>query len=164
MCFSLVLLLAASVLVRATLRAEFTDRGFDPSGVIYAEIARPPRYFAGMTPEQRQVENGRQKAEYLELLRQLRTRPDVEIAALANKVVWTSADNVPVVTRESFRDGQTRWAAGAYVSDGYFELLKLPIVRGRAFDGNDTASSARVAILSEELARLLWPGRTRWVS
>jgi putative ABC transport system permease protein len=156
-CFSIVLLLAAGVLVRALLRAEFADRGFDPSGVVYAEVARPPRYFGGMTPEQRHTENARQKAEYLHLLQQVRTLPGVEVAALANKVVWTNQDNVPVVTRESFREGQNRWAAGAYVSDGYFEAMKLPIVRGRAFDGNDTASSPAVAIVSEQLARLLWP-------
>jgi putative ABC transport system permease protein len=158
-CFSLVLLLAAGVLVRAMLRAEFLDRGFDPSGVVYAELARPPRYSGGMTLEQRQAENARQKAEYLHLLQQVRTLPGVEIAALANRVVWTNQDHVPVVTRDSVRDGQNRWAAGAYVSDGYFEVMRLPIVRGRAFDGNDTASSPPVAVVSERLARLLWPDK-----
>ena len=158
-CFSLVLLLAAGVLVRALLRAELTDRGFDPSGLVYAEIARPPRYSGGMTPEQRQAENARQKAEYLQLLQEVGRLPGVDNAALANKVIWTNQDNVPVVTRESFREGQNRWAAGAYVSDGYFEAMKLPIARGRAFDGNDTASSPPVAIVSEQLARLLWPDK-----
>jgi len=110
-----------------------------------------------MTPEQRLAENARQKAEYLQLLQQVRTLPGVEIAALANKVVWTNQDNVPVVSRESFLEGQNRWAAGAYVSEGYFEAMKLPIVRGRPFDGNDTASSPAVAIVSEQLARLLPP-------
>jgi predicted permease len=156
-CFSIVLLLAAGVLVRALLRAEFADRGFDPSGVVYAELARPPRYSGSMTPQQRQAENARQKAEYLHLLQQVRTVPGVEIAALANKTVWTNQDNVAVVTRESYREGQKRWAAGAHVSDGYFEAMRLPIVRGRAFDTNDTVSSPPVAIICEELARLLWP-------
>ncbi|MEO8076306.1 MAG: FtsX-like permease family protein [Acidobacteriota bacterium] len=112
-----------------------------------------------MTPEQRQSENARRKAEYLQLLRQVRTLPGVEIAALANKIVWTTADNVPIVSRESFRDGQSRWAAGAYVSDGYFEAMRIPLVRGRAFDGNDTASSPPVAVVNEQLARLLWPDK-----
>jgi putative ABC transport system permease protein len=158
-CFSLVLLLAAGVLVRALLGAEFADRGFDPSGVVYAEVARPMRSSGRMTPEQRQAENARKKAEYLELLRQVRTLPGVEIAALANKVVWTNQDNVAVVTPESLRQGQNRWAAGAYVSDGYFEAMKLPVVRGRAFDASDTASSPPVAIVSEQLARLLFPDK-----
>jgi putative ABC transport system permease protein len=158
-CFSVVLLLAAGVLVRALLRAEFADRGFDPDGVAYADVARPLRYSGTMTPAQRQAENARQKAEYLELLRQVRTLPGVEIAALANRAVWTNQDNVPVVSRDGYRDGQNRWAAGAHVTDGYFEAMRLPIVRGRAFDANDTASSPPVAIVSEELARLLWPDR-----
>jgi len=156
-CFSVVLLLAAGVLVRALLRAEFGDRGFDPDGVVYAEVARPPRYSGTMTTEQRQAENARQKAEYLQLLQQIRTLPGVQIAALANRVVWTNQDNVPVVTPASYRDGEKRWAAGAHVSDGYFEAMRLPIVRGRAFDKSDTVSSPPVAIVSEELARLLWP-------
>jgi predicted permease len=158
-CLSLVLLLAAGVLIRALLRAELVDRGFHPDGVVYADIARPPRYSGSMTREQRQAENAREKAEYLQLLQQVRTTPGLQIAALANKAVWTIQDNVPVVSRESVREGLTRWAAGAYVSDGYFEALRLPMVRGRTFDAHDTASSEPVAIVSEELARLLWPGK-----
>ena len=156
-CFSLVLLLAAGALVRSLLRAELTDRGFNPDGVVYAQVAGPPRYSGGMTPEQRRAENARQKAEYLRLLQAIRTRPGIEFAALTNKVLWTNQDNVPVVTRESLRAGQSRWAAGAHVSDGYFETMRLPVIRGRAFDKTDTASSPPVAILSEDLARLLWP-------
>ena len=155
-CFSLVLLLAAGVLVRALVRAEFADRGFDPAGIVYTDLARPPRYSGRMTPEQRLAENARQKAEYLALLQQVRTVPGVEIAALANKTVWTNNDNVAVVTQESFPQGQKRWAAGALVSDGYFEAMRLPIVRGRSFATNDDVSSPPVAIICEELARLLW--------
>ena len=157
--FSVVLLLAAGVLVRALLQAEFADRGFDPTGVVYADLARPPRSWGKMTPEERLAESARQKAEYLQLLQNVRTRPGIGIAAMANKAIWTNQDNVPVVTRQSYLEGQKRWAAGAHVSDGYFETMQLPVVRGRAFDANDTASSPPVAIVCEELARLLWPDK-----
>jgi predicted permease len=156
-CFSVVLLLAAGVLTRALLLAEFADRGFDPGGVVYAEIARPPRYSVNMTPEQRRAENARQKAEYLQLFDEVRALPGIEAAALANRVVWTNADNIPIVTRETVRDQQYRWAAGAQVSSGYFETMRIPIARGRAFDAHDNAASAPVAIVDEHLARLLWP-------
>ena len=155
--FSVVLLLAAGVLVRALLQAEFADRGFDPEGVVFAEVARPTRYFGKMTPEQRQAENARQKAEYLHLLEQVRSVPGFEVAALANKVTWTDRDNVSVVTRQSYRDGQNRWVAGAHVSNGYFEVMRIPIVRGRPFDARDRAGSTPVAVVSERLASLLWP-------
>ena len=158
-CLSVVLLLAAGVLTRVLLRAEFADRGFDPDGVVYAEIARPPRYSGNMTPAQRQAENARQKAEYLQLFEEVRALPGLEAAALTNRVVWTNADNIPIVTRETVRDRQYRWAAGAQVSSGYFDTMRIPIVRGRAFDTQDSAASAPVAIVDEHLARLLWPDK-----
>ena len=158
-CFSVVLLLAAGVLIRALLRAEFTDRGFDPDGIVYAEIAKPPRYSGNMTPAQRLAENARHKAEYLQLFEQVRALPGLEAAALANRVVWTNSDNIPIVTRETVGDRQYRWAAGAQVSSGYFETMRIPLLRGRPFDTHDTAGSAPVAIVSERLARQLWPDK-----
>jgi predicted permease len=163
-CLSVVLLLAAGVLVRTLLRAEFADRGFNANGVIYAEVARPSRYSGTMTPEQRRAENARQKAEYLQLLEQVRSLPGVEVAALANKVVWTNQDNVAVVSRQSLRDGLKRWVAGAQVSRDYFEAMKIPIVRGRAFDITDTPSSASVAIVSERLAVCCGPTVMHWTN
>jgi putative ABC transport system permease protein len=158
-CLSLVLLLAAGVLVRALLLAEFGDRGFDPNGVVYADVATPNHFTGNMSPEQWTAEHARQTASYLLLLDQIRSLPGVDAAALANKVVWTKQDNIPVVTSESYREGQERWAAGAQVSRDYFAVMRIPIVRGRPFDEHDTRASTPVAIVSEELARALWPDK-----
>jgi putative ABC transport system permease protein len=43
---------------------------------------------------------------------------------------------------------------------GYFTTLGIPIVEGRAFDPSDRGNAAKVAIVSESLARKLWPGRS----
>jgi hypothetical protein len=45
------------------------------------------------------------------------------------------------------------------VSAGYFEAMHIPILRGRAFDAHDTATSTPVAIVCERLAQLLWPDK-----
>jgi putative ABC transport system permease protein len=37
--------------------------------------------------------------------------------------------------------------------------METPIVRGRAFDSRDTASSPHVVVVNEELAARMWPGR-----
>src|SRR5690606_18811050 len=42
------------------------------------------------------------------------------------------------------------------VNDGYFDALRHPLVRGRAFQATDTAHSQRVAIVSESFARRAW--------
>jgi predicted permease len=41
---------------------------------------------------------------------------------------------------------------------GYFETMRVPLLRGRYFNERDTAESARVAIVDEKMAHLLWPG------
>ncbi len=44
-------------------------------------------------------------------------------------------------------------------SDGYFQALGIPLIRGRIFDGRDGANSPHVAVISESLARDRWPGQ-----
>ena len=45
------------------------------------------------------------------------------------------------------------------VTDGYFQTLGIPLLRGRLFDQRDTADSPHVAVISESLARTRWPGQ-----
>jgi putative ABC transport system permease protein len=42
---------------------------------------------------------------------------------------------------------------------GYFTAMRIPIRRGRSFDGRDIPSATRVALVSEAAARRLWPGQ-----
>ena len=44
-------------------------------------------------------------------------------------------------------------------SDGYFQVLGIPLVRGRIFDERDGANSPHVAVISESLARDRWPNQ-----
>jgi predicted permease len=45
------------------------------------------------------------------------------------------------------------------VSDGYFEAAGIPLRLGREFTERDRASSERVVVVNETLARTLWPGQ-----
>ncbi len=42
-------------------------------------------------------------------------------------------------------------------TDGYFQMLGIPLLRGRMFDQRDAASAPHAALISESLARDRWP-------
>lgn len=44
-------------------------------------------------------------------------------------------------------------------TQGYFEVLGIPLLRGRVFDEHDGADSPHVAVISESLASERWPGQ-----
>jgi putative ABC transport system permease protein len=46
-----------------------------------------------------------------------------------------------------------------FVSPDYFATMGIPLRRGRFVDGRDTATTTPVAVISEGLARRLWPGQ-----
>jgi putative ABC transport system permease protein len=50
------------------------------------------------------------------------------------------------------------WVLKPAVSPGYFQTMGIPVVRGRAFTERDTEQAPGVAIVTDSLARLLWPG------
>ena len=50
-------------------------------------------------------------------------------------------------------------AMGSRVSDSYFETMQTPLLEGRGFRVTDSASSPRVAVVNETLARHYWPGQ-----
>jgi putative ABC transport system permease protein len=54
------------------------------------------------------------------------------------------------------------------ISPGYFGIMRTPVVRGRAFQPQDSAGAAPVAIINESMARMCWPqqnpiGQQVWV-
>jgi len=59
-----------------------------------------------------------------------------------------------------FRQKQGRGEADfCVVTQGYFQSLGIPLLRGRLFDVRDGPDSPHVALISDSLARQSWPGQ-----
>ena len=56
------------------------------------------------------------------------------------------------------RDGRILNAGSVNVGPNYFSTLGIALRRGREFTASDIASSPTVAVISESLAKRLWPG------
>jgi predicted permease len=86
---------------------------------------------------------------YERLLKQVRAIPGVESAVLAQSALL-SYTRAPA---EVEIDGKSATIWMNAVTAGYFALMHMPLVDGRAFDNRDTEQSPAVAIVNEELAR-----------
>jgi predicted permease len=149
---AVVLLAGASLLVRSYQRLQAVDPGFDPRGVLVAPI------FLDMETYGR---GGKSRTYYETLVERLRALPGVVSAGGATALPASPLGpdfERPVWPEEVPDDeGVRRPAWVRMITTDYFRTLGMRIVDGRGFDGRDAPQAARVVILSEGLARRLWP-------
>ena len=151
---SIVLLVGASLVLRSLVKLDAVDPGFDPSHVVMMEIN--PTYH-GVESEQTQVDR------YARLLQRLGEMPGVESVAANNSPPFAAQGpwNRSQVVRDdrpAASSSHNPVANFQSVSPDYFRLLRIPLVRGRFFTAGDKLGAPRVCLVSEQLARALWPG------
>ncbi len=145
-----VLLVGAVVLVRSLLELERVRLGFDPEGVTTFQIALPPTKY----PMPKRVPFHHQ------LIEALRTVPGVRSVGLSSGIplgvgnYTTSPVGAPGKSLLP-PDASVRidWRV---VSPGYFQTVRIPILRGRDFTDSDIESGPPVMIVSRGTARILW--------
>jgi len=148
---SLVLLIAAGLLLTSFARLQRVQPGFEPAGVFTAQLALPPQRY------------NREKLVtfYEQLYRRLAALPNSTAAALTDRVPLTGAQTpAPVaVMGRPLAPMSERLAANRHlVSPGYFKTLGIPIRAGRDFDERDSPSALQVVIVNETFARRFFPG------
>jgi predicted permease len=90
------------------------------------------------------------------LVDRLRQEPWVESAAIAWRApLYGPWRTIPV---SPSAQGQLVGAGYDFVSPEYFDVFRIPLVRGRNFTAEESRSEAAVAIVSEATAARLWPG------
>jgi predicted permease len=147
---SVLLVVLATFFLRVLRHAGGDDPGFDARGVDIATID------SSVTPGSR---SGRAEL-WRTVIDRVRQSPGVESATLARVppggfegIGWGDvAPGDQSGTPPMFTPG---WNI---VDTGYFATLRIPILAGRDFAPTDTAASPLVVLVSETLARRLWPG------
>ena len=148
---SLVLLIAAGLLLTSFARLQRVEPGFEPAGVFTAQLVLPPQRY----PREKLV------AFYEQLYRRLATLPGSTSAALTDRVPLTGGQTpapVAVMGRPLPPMSERPHANRHLVSPGYFGTLRIPIRAGRDFDERDNARVPHVVIVNEAFARRHFPG------
>ena len=147
---SVVVLVASGVLMRASLVAQRLDPGFRTDRILLASF----------NPTLARYDAARSRRFYEELLERTRATPGVSAVGLTRFVPLgvSSASTSIAIDAAGAPDGRlVADVAETSVDPGYWSVARTPILRGRAFDSRDTASSPPVAIVNETLARRYWP-------
>ena len=148
---SLVLLVAAGLFVRSVQRAQSVDFGFDPRQVLNLS----------MDVTQLGFDEARGRSFYREVESRLKTLPGVESTSYAFSVpfgYYNSAEYVEAQDHPIAKEQRKPIAGFNAVEPDYFQLMRVPVTRGRAFTAHDDQRGRPVAIVNELMASRLWPG------
>jgi predicted permease len=145
---ALVLLAGAGLMIRTMYRLNAVDAGFDPHNVLTFDVS-----IAGTS------HNG--PVLFKQVTERLAAIPGVESVGAINHLpiggdTWTLG--YTVAGRPPQPPGEGFGAVYRVVRAGYFETMRLPLIRGRNFNELDNEQTSAVVIVNETLARRQWPG------
>jgi predicted permease len=155
---SLVLLVGAGLMLKTMWRLVRVNPGFDPGNLLTFSI--------GLSPLNQSSRDNIRLA-YQRLTEALQGLPGVEAAAVADNVPLSGDDSelpfwVPGRPRPATQS-ETPVALMYCTSPGYLRAMRIPLLRGRYFTGQDTKDSASVVVIDEVMARASFQAKTRLV-
>jgi predicted permease len=146
----LLLLAGAGLLIRSSLAMQQVDPGFEPDGVFSARFSLPAAAYPNREIVVRTLDR---------LADAARAIPGATSAAVSTQVPMAGGGNgnglLPegkVFDRRNLIQSRLRM-----VTPGYFETMRIPIVRGRPLNDTDRRGSQKVMVISEALARAAYP-------
>ncbi|MBS1875857.1 MAG: ABC transporter permease [Acidobacteria bacterium] len=148
-----VLLTGAGLVLRSFIAIERIDPGFDPRSVLSMVVS-----VAGTS----EAEPGRREGFYRELLAKAQALPGVRSVSAINHLplagdMWGLPFLIEGGPRP--RPGELPSAVYRAVMPGYFETMRIPLVRGRGVGISDDKRSPGVVVINERAADLFWPGQ-----
>ena len=148
---SLVLLVAAGLLVRSFVRLQGVSPGFEPEGVISMRVGPTARQFQNRDAAM---------AFYAPLGATLAAVPGVDRWGAVSSLPFTSSVGWGSISVEGWtpQPGQELQVDQRGVTPNYFATMTIPLMKGRFFAESDLPAAAQqVVIIDEKFARRFWP-------
>jgi putative ABC transport system permease protein len=149
---ALMLLVGAGLLIRSFLRVRATDPGFRTENVLAMNLSLPPAMYASPADVRSFIE-----------------RLDAKLRAIPGVMAVGAGNGLPLersqwrrlfsMEDETMLRGKRPPAAFTVISGDYFQALGIALKRGRLFTSADGNEKTPVLIVSETMARSLWPGQ-----
>ncbi|HYR11093.1 MAG TPA: ABC transporter permease [Longimicrobium sp.] len=148
---ALALLIGSAVMVQSLWALRRVDLGFDPRQVVTAEVSLPSRQYRGYG------EAARFYAQVLERVRQLPgvTAAEATFGLPLTATLASSSGGVEAQGRPLRAGEIPPTVTYNLASPGYFDALRIPLLRGRGFAPGDLSGDAPAVVVSDALARAL---------
>jgi putative ABC transport system permease protein len=148
---TLTLLIGAALVLKSFARMQSLQLGYEPRGLLTARIELP---FTTYTKREQVSAFSRN------LLERVRALPGVESAAIGSNPPLFGSWQIGF-----FREGTPEPAKGQapdteieVVTGDYFSTFKVPLLRGRVLNDQDTTASPLVIVVDQEMADRYFPG------
>jgi putative ABC transport system permease protein len=148
---SLVLLIGAGLLLNSFLRLRNVDPGFRIDNLLTMKI---------VLPEPKYEEAARRSQFYTDLVQRVEGLAGVRSAAVTTSLPLYSqgkSTSIGIEGRPAPPPGQEPIIVTRVISPEYFDTMGIPLLQGRQFTEQDTATSPNVVVISETMARRYWP-------
>jgi putative ABC transport system permease protein len=152
---AIVLLIGAGLMTRSFAELMRVDPGFDPDRLLAAQIHLPQTKYRTAPDRIRFFD---------ELVQRVRTLPGVQSAGAVtalpmHPVGIDFALNFTIEGQAPPASGEEPQADIRAATPGYFETMRIPLLRGRLFDDRDRQGTAGVMVINETLARRYFTGQ-----
>lgn len=147
---SVILLAGSALLVKSFVKLLHVDLGFDPQNVLAMNISLPFSQY----PKHDERRNFQ-----VNLLQRVGNLPGVESVAATNPPPLNTTGYTTIVRVEgNAPEANPPSTDYALVSPGYFETMRMSLLKGRFINERDIAPTSPVTVIDEELRRRLFPG------
>jgi putative ABC transport system permease protein len=147
---AIVLLIAAGLMAKSFWALIHVPPGFRTENILTARLSLPKSHY----PDNRRI-----AAFERQVLDALHGRPGIQSAGFATYLPLSGSDNGWAF----FIEGQPPLPVGTFnfakyrpASEGYFEALGIPLLRGRLFTAADVADYPWVVVINDSMARRYW--------
>ena len=150
MALALVLVIGAALLIRTFMKLQSVDPGFDTHNVLTMSMSISGERFLKTAGVAQVIHDGTER---------INAVPGVTASAAACCLPLQGGFGLPfnIVGRANGNNPNTGGAGYFPVSWSYFDVFKVPVVRGRNFTERDNGSAPGVVIINEAMARQFWP-------
>ncbi len=147
---TVILIAATGASIQLVMREMRARLGFDPKGVLSLNLSLPSSKYPTIES---------QAALFSEIVQRIQGLPGVQFAAVTQEVPESFPRRVAFEAGvpPASRPEERPQAGGYFVSRDYFQVMKIPLLRGRAFSSSDSARSPRVTIVNETFVRQYFP-------